>query len=543
MEDTDTEGTQFKDIESQSSHAVPVQNGWKSYAVIFGLLILFVLAYFYWQIRHAEKTFIHHVREHTRMLADVIMTNAKNTVLSRNTVEEIIETFLGNSARFIDYLDDIEPFSSTELAAYAAETGLTGIRIIDENGTAIDGPAGWSPFLHICNPKYHSLSHLRNKGLYVLALARSKRTGCIVVGLTSSRIEKLQDQIGLPHFFHTLSSLPGIKYLRLESETTGEIPTVSNPDVEIFGERTDKWAEARLHIEDGTLVVGLEAKEFFIRENQLWNEFLIFGVAIVFIGAFSSCLLFRYQNRHLSEMRSFERKLAAEKEDAALGRASSTITHEIRNPLNAISMGLQRLRMEGGELTKEHLELVSTLLKAVQRTNSIIEELRRYAMPLTLHKEEVSLDEVIRNVMALYSQLCVESSITMGYQGDYTGTVPADRRLLEEVVENLFKNAMEAQNNGGYITIRLSQDGPYSILSIENGGFRLSGKNAERIMEPYFTTKTRGTGLGLPIIKRIVDAHQGYVQATMPEDGVLRIDIYFLLDKDSNRTQAKRTIQ
>ena len=102
---------------------------------------------------------------------------------------------------------------------------------------------------------------------------------------------------------------------------------------------------------------------------------------------------------------------------------------------------------------------------------------------------------------------------------------------------------MEAQNNGGYIKIRLSQDSPYAVLSIENGGFSLSEKKTERIMEPYFTTKTRGTGLGLPIIKRIVDAHQGYVQATVPEDGVLRIDVYFLLENDSNRMQAKRTLQ
>ncbi|MDY6854774.1 MAG: ATP-binding protein [Thermodesulfobacteriota bacterium] len=534
MEEIGMKGKQFQDLESQSFHAFPVQPGWKSYALIFGLLILFILAYFYWQIRYAEKTFIHHVQEHTRILADVIMTNAKNTVLSRNTIKEIIETFLGNSARFIDYLDDIEPFSSKELAAYAAETGLTGIQIVNEKGTVVEGPVGWFPLQHRCNTKHHSLSHLKNRGLYVLALVRSKGTGCIVVGLTSSRIERLQDQIGLPQFFHTLSSLPGIEYVRLESGKTQEMPTVSHPEVEIFAERTDKRAEARFGMGDSILVVGLDTKEFFMRENQLWNEFLIFGIVIVFIGIFSSWFLFRYQKTHLKEMRSFERRLAVEKKDAALGRASSTITHEIRNPLNAISMGLQRLQMEGDGLTKEHTELVTTLLKAVQRTNNIIEELGRYATPLTLHKEEVSLDRVVRNIIELYSQLCIETSIAVSYQRDYMGTVPADRLLLEEVVENLFKNAIEAQSGSGYIKIRLSKDDPYAVLSIENGGFCLSEREMGKIMEPYFTTKTRGTGLGLPIIRRIVDAHQGYLQATVPEDGTLCIDIYFLLDNDSS---------
>ena len=99
--------------------------------------------YFLWQIRQARHAFQEHVTDHARLVAEVIHMNARNAVFSREVTEEILRTFLGNTARFVNYLDTVEPFTPEELTAFAAETQLSGITIFGcRDCTAIAGPPG-----------------------------------------------------------------------------------------------------------------------------------------------------------------------------------------------------------------------------------------------------------------------------------------------------------------------------------------------------------------------------------------------------------------
>ena len=114
----------------QSSQPFPsFTPSWKGNALIFSLLIFFVLLYFYWQIQQTKKTFRSHVQERSIVLASVIESYAHRAVLSQELIEEIIKTFLSNTTRFVDYLNAVEPFLSHELTAFAQEAGLAGIRI------------------------------------------------------------------------------------------------------------------------------------------------------------------------------------------------------------------------------------------------------------------------------------------------------------------------------------------------------------------------------------------------------------------------------
>src|SRR6056297_1878675 len=102
---------------------------WQANLLVFGCLIGVVLALVYWQIRSSEKTFVRHVRNHARLLASVIRLQANTAVMSKNAIEAVMQTFLGNTARFVDYLDTIAPFTPDELSAFAKESGLAGIAI------------------------------------------------------------------------------------------------------------------------------------------------------------------------------------------------------------------------------------------------------------------------------------------------------------------------------------------------------------------------------------------------------------------------------
>ncbi len=129
-------------------------------------------------------------------------------------------------------------------------------------------------------------------------------------------------------------------------------------------------------------------------------------------------------------------------------------------------------------------------------------------------------------ILSLYGQKSEERGIEVSFEILYDGLVNCDPDLMAEVVENLVKNAIEAQEGGGYIRIVLDRKDSYALISIENSGFDLDPGDAERILEPYFTTKTRGTGLGLAIAGRIVNVHGGRLELHVPLEGVLLVCVY-----------------
>ncbi len=499
---------------------------WLVHLLAVGILVLLVLGYFFWQIRQAQNTFSKHVRDHAGMLAGVIRLNTSNTLLAQKSIEEIIAIFLGDSARFVDYLDAIEPFTAAELQAYVLETGLAGIRIIRPGEPSTEGPSGWLPATAALDLQRRNLGYFRPAALYYLVQPRIEEPGTIILGYTARRIEQLREEAGLPRLLKELSLLPGIEYVRVES--TAGLKSEGQPpfDVELVNREDRQLARASLIMDDGRLlVVGVEAAHFFKRLRQLWTEFFVFSALIAVSGALVSWILYWYQNTYLEKVRRLENRLAQEREDAALGRASATIAHEIRNPLNAIGMGLQRLQMEARELSAQQRELVGNLLQAVSRTDGIVRGLKRYARPLQPRRKNVDMAALIGAIVDPYRQMCERIGIRLSFLPQFKGVVSADSQLLSQAVENLVKNAVEAQPGGGFIDIGLCRDVGDAIISVENGGLALDTGRLDRLLEPYFTTKVSGSGLGLSMVSRIVRAHGGRMIIRAPRGGGLRVEM------------------
>ncbi len=504
---------------------------WLGNLLIFGLLGTIIFVYFLWQLQVAQKTFLYYVREHTRIISEAIKQNAENVVLSDKRYEKNIAAYLGNTARLIDFSDTAAPFSAANLAAFAQKMKLAGVCIVQNKQKHTQSPVGWlkNPSDY-CQSGANLIQTHPRKNLRIFTLPRDNQAGCIIVGLASDRIEKIvRAPDGLSHILNQLSGISGISYVKIEPgphKDTGGLP-----GSEFLLVNESKIAETRINFGKDILVVGLDTVHFFIRERQLVNELIVFSAIIAFISAFFSWLIYLYQRAHIEQVRGFERKLAKEHEDAALGRASATITHEIRNPLNAIHMGLQRLQIETEGLNEDHHNLISTILRAVKRTNGIVTHLRRYAAPLIPNSQPVDLTSIVQNMLTLYQQQCSDQAISVTFESRNNSLLVGDSDLLEEVVENLIKNAIEAQPDGGSLKISVFKQGSDLVLLVENSGYDLSEKETENILEPYFTTKTRGSGLGLAIAKRIVLAHGGRIEVEIPAKGIIRISAYLPLIK------------
>ncbi len=160
---------------------------------------------------------------------------------------------------------------------------------------------------------------------------------------------------------------------------------------------------------------------------------------LILFGAASSVWLYRIQRHQLNKTRQFERKMARQMEQASLGRATATITHEIRNPLNAISMGLQRLQIETVDLAADHMALIESMRDAVSRTNAIISNLQQFVRPFTFDHQPVPAADLILSLMAPYRQACADRQIAIEPDLDCKLVLTGDRHLLGQAFDNFIK--------------------------------------------------------------------------------------------------------
>lgn len=479
---------------------------WGMNLVGFGVLIALVLAVFQWQLVDIDQDLHRSTLDRSRMMAAIIEENLVNADLSQQTIDQVVTTLLRDKARFVEYLHSIDPLHAEELTALARETGLLGITLIETGGAVLAGPPAWQPGEQVCSGPVDQVRYDPDEQTAVLTISGTNTAiACIRVGLEASAIVQLRRKTALPVLLATLSHLPGIDYVRLE---TGPIPNPEDP-VGLVDHHDKMTAEAQLSLPMGTLVVGLDAANHLKRVAQLHRQFLLFAVLLLALGLFFSWLLYRHQQEDLQRTRTFERLLAKEHEAAALGRATATIAHEVRNPLNAINLGLQRLTLESPDLSGDQQQLVNAMTEAVRRAGAIISELQRFTRKLQPQLRAIDPDQILRQLLTLYQGRCAAQQIAVSSQSTWTGSLEADPQLLSELVENLLKNSIEAQPDGGFLAIAITPVPQGMQMTLTNGGCTLGPEQVERLGEPYFTTKTRGTGLGLALCRRIAEAHGG----------------------------------
>jgi signal transduction histidine kinase len=245
------------------------------------------------------------------------------------------------------------------------------------------------------------------------------------------------------------------------------------------------------------------------RRAALW-----LGAGVLAVGVAGLGLIFWTQQRHLHQVRALEADVERRERLAALGDVAAAFAHEVRNPLNAVSMGLQRLGAEFSPApAEEYRRFVSLMQGEVRRLNAIVEQFIALARPLPLKPVRFAVDDLCAELAALLEPEARAAGAALAVDvAAGTGTVVADRDHVKQVVLNLVLNAFQAMAGPGAVTLGAHRSRHGVVLTVADTGPGIPPDVASRVFDPYFTTKPGGLGLGLTIARRIVDAHGGTIE-------------------------------
>ncbi len=278
---------------------------------------------------------------------------------------------------------------------------------------------------------------------------------------------------------------------------------------------------APLYLDDqvaGVVRLGLdrEGMDRIIQENR--RNIFIFMAVVVLITLLSMWILYRNQNKHLAGIIEIERRLEKAERLSALGHLAAGVAHEIRNPLNAISMASQRLKREyvpaDDDKSREFQMLAGVIRDEIRRLNGIIEEFLTFSKSRRLELHEYPVKDVLQKIVNLMHEEAASKGITMETRfSNSPAIIPMDVDKLQQAFLNFIKNAMESISGEGSIVIAVEPSGKDRIsVKISDTGCGMTPEEVDRIFNPEYTTKEKGLGLGLPLAHEIVRGHGGEIR-------------------------------
>ncbi|MFP2618257.1 two-component system sensor histidine kinase AtoS [Escherichia coli] len=222
----------------------------------------------------------------------------------------------------------------------------------------------------------------------------------------------------------------------------------------------------------------------------------------------------------LTARKETQRRMAQAERLATLGELMAGVAHEVRNPLTAIRGYVQILRQQTSDLI--HQEYLSVVLKEIDSINKVIQQLLEFSRPRHSQWQQVSLNALVEETLVLVQTAGVQARVDFISELDNElSPINADRELLKQVLLNILINAVQAISARGKIRIRTWQySDSQQAISIEDNGCGIDLSLQKKIFDPFFTTKASGTGLGLALSQRIINAHQGDIRvASLPGYG------------------------
>ena len=555
-----------------------------------GLLLLILASlYVFLEAHRLQQALLRQTEDKGTALAKAMETSVKNAIVGNALLEDLIRQRLVDNARLIDQLLLSRHVDQALLKELSAMNRLQKIDLLDEQGRPWKLAAlpamiaarkkareetfqaheptisyAWGKRWRLPTEKAEEKTGEPPPGLkdkefwkgsaFGVAVTARSFPGIIAIHANANYIFNFEKAIGVQRQIEDLGRQSDSEFVSfLDSDLNvvahtdrGRIGQRENEplvlrakvDRQLFSQIVESGAGKRylevvkpVVMEEsnlGFLKIGLSLGSMEVAWRNSLRAIFILGLAILGAGILGMAAIFQNQHTHMLEVKALEAEVLQRERLSALGNMAAAIAHEVRNPLNAISMGLQRLKVEFSPTDEpdQYSRLTELMLGEVQRLNTIVEQFLSLARPIEINAEALPLPEFLKELASLEDSAAKRSKVQIRViAATNLPALKADPDLLTQVLLNLMLNGLQAMPEGGTLTLEAKTSNSNFVIAVTDTGTGLSAETAPRIFEPYFTTKAKGTGLGLAISRRIIEAHGGTLTATNESAGGCRFEI------------------
>lgn len=311
----------------------------------------------------------------------------------------------------------------------------------------------------------------------------------------------------------------------------------------------------------GALVMtGAVANDILLASGAIKNSTYLSPHAFMFYAfAIASTLLLRYSftaerltvmadslgrrseelRRSHAELQELQEELTSKKQLAAVGEMAASIAHEVRNPLAVISNAVSGLRRQ--TLPESDREVLLGIVdEEAVRLNRLVTDLLRFARPVRIKRSQIAISELARLPEGSKRGLhTLEVSLPNDAQ---LQAIYVDPGLFRLVFDSLLDNACQAMKSGGAIHVEVHREGgvaaPFVRIDIRDSGPGMEPEVRKRALDPFFTTRPSGTGLGLPIVQRILEAHGGRLELESERQAGTTVRLFVPMAKPANEPEV-----
>jgi signal transduction histidine kinase len=206
------------------------------------------------------------------------------------------------------------------------------------------------------------------------------------------------------------------------------------------------------------------------------------------------------------------------------------VAHEIRNPLGGIEIFAGLLAEDLDGTPKEH---VGKIIKEVRNLNEIVTQFLEYARPAEPVKEYIQIGSLIDDVHFLLAPEFQKRNVKFVYDDNGDIKIYVDTKQIKRVFMNIFKNALQVMPNGGDLILKCETNNNLAGISISNTGPEISKDNLDKIFDPFFTTKEKGVGLGLSIVKKLVEDNNGSISVESESGKYTTFTVFLPISKEN----------
>ncbi|MBD3867390.1 MAG: hypothetical protein IFK94_04610 [Acidobacteria bacterium] len=464
---------------------------------------------------------------------------------SARELKELVGWKLMDNARLLGRLEQEAPMSGAQLESVGEQNGLDVIvildgrcRILKESGEPGRLDMSQALLMEVCAGHVQEFvfdwPEEGGHGLVAVAVA-NPGGGAVVVGTEASVAFAFAGRLGVSNLLQATAGTGNVLYLSFLDGSDGSRTEASwdggpVPPEAVQHLRDRPVFEVEVPVEGsagsgGVLRVGLDEAPLARATTGAARRTALVSLAMAALVLATAALALVIRARSAERVENLQRLGDLEKQRgrserlASAGALSAGVAHEIRNPLNAISIAAQRIRRQKQDEDVCH-RFANTIMSEVAHMEEILKGFLDLARPTRGEKETVELVSLAVDVLRLLEGEGAERGISLKLEhSEQLIEVHGDRACLRRAMVNMIRNAIQVSPSDSAVNIVLTALGDRVRITVRDRGHGMKGDVRERAFDPFFTTRAEGSGLGLPLVRRVSEEHGGWAQLLDREGG------------------------